>query len=201
MYVWEKKDTKLPGFNLFFTENCSLSSGHVNTGYLLHHDAEEKRSLKRLFYPLFFSITVAGLLQESLPIHHCSSLDVALPVRAWPLFPVHPLCYIAPSRCATCTGAPAWLTDPHHTTEAASFHLSGFVSPGEASVPLQPPPGWISREERTSLMLSSPRCGQAHCPPAPKHQQSSVMHGKRSVVKLYKKLLQGNMSPGKHTVA
>lgn len=116
-----------------------LSSGHVNTGYLLHHDAKEKRNLKRLFYPLFFSITVAGLLQESLPIHHCSSLDVTLPARAWPLFPEHPRCYIAPSRCTTWTGAPAWLTDFHHSTEAASFHLSGFISPGEACVPLQPP--------------------------------------------------------------
>lgn len=43
-----------------------------------------KKKFKKTFLSPIFSITVA------LPIHHCSSLDVTLPARTWPLFPEHP---------------------------------------------------------------------------------------------------------------
>lgn len=178
-----------------------LSSGHVNTGYLLHHDAKEKRNLKRLFYPLFFfhhsSRLATGITSHSsLQLSGCNSASEGLAS----LSRTPPVLYstFTMRNMDRCSCLAHWPPSLHRSCFLSSLWLR---FPLRSLCPTAASTGRMSREERTSLMLSSPRCRQAHCPPAPKCQQSSVTHGKHSVVKLYKKLLQGNMSPGKHTVA
>lgn len=73
-------------------DTCALQ----DLGMRCKEAKEMNWAMPSIIYSLakWFPFTVAHLLEESFPIHHCSYRNVTLPARARPLFPKYPQCAI-----------------------------------------------------------------------------------------------------------